>query len=290
MHVGAAQVLGADDFPCRGLHQRGTAEEDGALLADDDALVAHGRDVGAAGGAGAHDDGDLRDALGGHVGLVEEDAAEMFAVREDLVLHRQEGAAGVHQVQARQVVPAGDLLRAEVLFHRHGEIGAAFDGSVVGDDDAGLAGDETDAGDDAGGGHLVAIQAIGGELGEFKERRARVDQGSDAITRQQLAAGDVAVPRGGAAAHGDGSDLVAQVVDQGAHGLGVGGEVGGAWRNVGTDLGHRGVDPGWPGGRRRIRWSPRRVHGRSACGGFHWCRRRFHTAWRRAAGGRWGSR
>ena len=68
------------------------------------ALVAHRRHVGAAGGAGAHHHRDLRDALRRHVGLVVEDAAEVVAVREDLVLERQVGAAGIDQVDAGQAV------------------------------------------------------------------------------------------------------------------------------------------------------------------------------------------
>ena len=64
MHVGAAQVLRGDDLAGRRLHQRRAAKEDRALLAHDDAFVAHRRHVGAAGGAGAHHHRDLRDALG----------------------------------------------------------------------------------------------------------------------------------------------------------------------------------------------------------------------------------
>ena len=41
---------------------------------------------------------------GGQVGLVEEDPAEVLAVGEHLVLHRQERAAGVDEVDARQPV------------------------------------------------------------------------------------------------------------------------------------------------------------------------------------------
>ena len=48
--------------PGGGLHQGRAAQEDGAGAVDDDGLVAHGRDVGAAGGAAAHDRGDLGDA------------------------------------------------------------------------------------------------------------------------------------------------------------------------------------------------------------------------------------
>ena len=135
VHVGAAEGFGIDHFAGGGFHQRRAAEEDGALLADDDGLVAHGRHIGAAGGARAHDRGDLRDVPRAHAGLVVEDAAEMLAVREDFVLQRQERAAGIDQVDAGQVVLQRDFLRAQVFLHRHREIGAAFHGGVVGDDE-----------------------------------------------------------------------------------------------------------------------------------------------------------
>ena len=160
MHVTAAEVLGRDDLTGRGLHQRRAAEEDRALVAHDHRLVGHRRDVGAAGGAGAHHAGDLRDAPRGHGGLVEEDPAEVLAVGEDLVLQRQERAAGVDEVDARQVVLRGDRLRAQVLLDRHRVVGAALDRRVVGDDDALATRHPPDAGDHAGGrdGVVVAVR------------------------------------------------------------------------------------------------------------------------------------
>ena len=119
VHVAAAERLGVDDLAGRGLHQRRAAEEDRALVAHDDGLVAHRRHVGAAGRAGAHDHGDLRDAGRRQPRLVVEDAPEVLAVREDLVLQRQEGAAGVDEVDAGQAVLERDLLRAQVLLDRH---------------------------------------------------------------------------------------------------------------------------------------------------------------------------
>ena len=104
VHVAAAQVLGGHDLAGGGLHQRRAAQEDGPLVLHDDRLVAHRRHVGAAGRARAHHHRDLRDALRGEVGLVVEDAAEVLLVREDLVLQRQEGAAGIDEVDAGQAV------------------------------------------------------------------------------------------------------------------------------------------------------------------------------------------
>jgi hypothetical protein len=169
VQVAAAQVLGGDLLARRGLHQRRAAEEDRALVADDHRLVAHRRDVGAARRAGAEDRGDLRDAARRHGGLVVEDPAEVLAVGEDLVLLGQERAAGVDEVDARQVVVEGDLLGPQVLLDRDRVVGAALDGGVVGDDHAFAAGDAAHSGDDPGRGGLVAVQAGGGQLGELQE-------------------------------------------------------------------------------------------------------------------------
>ncbi len=148
--VSAAQVLGGDHLSGRRLHERRTTQEDRALVADDHGLVAHRGHVGAAGRARAEHRGDLRDTQRRQPGLVVEDPAEVVAVREDLVLHREEGAAGVDEVDARQPVLQGHLLGAQVLLHGQREVGAALDGRVVGDDHALATGDASDPRDRAG--------------------------------------------------------------------------------------------------------------------------------------------
>ena len=174
---------------------------------DDDRLVAHRRDVGAAGRARAHDEGDLRDPGRRHPGLVVEDPAEVVAVGEDVGLERQEGAAAVDEVDARQPVLERDLLGAEVLLDRHRVVGAALDRGVVGDDDAGRALDPADPGDDPGAGRVVVVQAGRGERAQLEEGRAGVEQAVDPLADRELAAlavaGDRAVVAAGAAA-GDG--------------------------------------------------------------------------------------
>ena len=45
-----------------------------------------------------------------------------------------------------------------------------------------------DAGDDAGAGSRAVIHVVGGQGGEFKKRGAGIEQGVDALARQQLAA------------------------------------------------------------------------------------------------------
>src|SRR5699024_1036692 len=133
MHIAAAQIFGADFFARGRFYQRWPAQEDRSLFTYDHRLVTHSRYVGASGGARAHDRRDLRDAVGRHPSLIEEDSAEMLAVREHFVLERQERAARVHEVDARKPVFRGDGLSPEVLLDRHRVIGAAFDRGIIGD-------------------------------------------------------------------------------------------------------------------------------------------------------------
>ena len=60
VHVGAAKLLGRDVLARGGLHERRSAEKDGAGALDDHRLVRHRRHVRAAGRARAHHDGNLR--------------------------------------------------------------------------------------------------------------------------------------------------------------------------------------------------------------------------------------
>ena len=229
MHVGAAEFFRRDHFAGGGLHQRRSAEEDRALVAHDDALVRHRRHIGAAGRAGAHHDRDLRDALRRHLRLVVEDAAKVALVGKDLVLQRQEGAAGIDHVDAGQIVLPGDILRAQVLLHRHRIIGAALDGGIVGDDHAFAAHDAADPGDDAGGMHVAAVEAVGGERRQFEKRCSRIGQEIDALARQKLAARGMSFARGlPAAAAGDLAELFAKLGDERTHGFGITGKIGGS--------------------------------------------------------------
>ncbi len=96
VHIGAAQIFSTDDFAGGSFYQRRPGQEDGALFLDDDGFVGHGWHVCAAGSAQPHNHRDLWDVVGGHAGLIIEDAAEVVPVREDFVLAGQVSAAGVH--------------------------------------------------------------------------------------------------------------------------------------------------------------------------------------------------
>ena len=158
VHLGAAEFLGGHDLAGRRLHERRAAEEDRALITHDDRLVAHGRHVGAAGGARPHHDGNLGNAARRELRLVVEDAPEVVAIGKHLVLQRQECAAGINQIQTGQVIFERDFLRAQVLFDRDRVVGAALHRRVIHHDHAGHARHASDPGDDSPGGQSISVK------------------------------------------------------------------------------------------------------------------------------------
>ena len=123
--------------------------------------------------------------------MIEEDSPEVIAIGEDAVLHGQEGAAGIHQVDAGQAILERDFLRSKMLLDADGVVGAAFHGRVVGHDHAGLARDLADAGNETRTGNPVVVELVAGELTHFEKRRARIEERVHTVARQQLAAVNV---------------------------------------------------------------------------------------------------
>ena len=173
--------------------------------------------VRAACGAGSHHDGDLRDVPRGEARLVEEDAPEVVAIGEDVGLQGQECAARVDEVDARQVVLLGDLLRAQVLLDGEREVRAALDRGVVRDDHAAAALDHPDPRHDAGRRRLAVVDLPGGESVQLEEGRAGVDEQVDALAGRELAARPMALRRALAAARGDERGALPQLREQPLH-------------------------------------------------------------------------
>ena len=242
MDIGPAQILGGDHLARGGLHQRRTGQEDRALLADNHRLVGHGRHIGTARRAGTHDNRDLGNALGRHIGLIVEDAPEMVAIGKDLGLMRQVGAAAIDQIDARQTVLHGDFLRPQMLFHRHRVVGAALDGRIIADNHHLATGDTADPGNHAGPVDIALIHAIRGQGADLEKGRTRVEQAFDAVSGQELAARQVffAGPLGSADRRSRRADL--QVSHKAVHRRRILLEAGGLGIERGNNLGHGGPE------------------------------------------------
>ena len=149
---------------------------------------------------------------------------------------------------------ARDFLRPQMLLDGQRVVGAALDGRVVADNHAFAAGNAADAGDDPCSSDRAVVHPVGGELRELEERRTGVDQGADALARQQLAARDVLRTSGGAATLLDRFDLRPQIRDQRGHRIAIPCERRVARIKLGFERGHgrRGVSSA-----RALRAAPR---------------------------------
>ena len=189
MHRGAAELFGGDDLVGDGLHHVGAGDEHVAGVLHHEDEVGHRRRIDVAAGAGAHDDGDLRDHARGdhvaaeHIGIARERGDAFLDARAAGVIEADDRRPRLH----RHVLDLDDLLRVGLRQR------AAEHGKVLGEDEGLAAVDGAPAGDDAVAGHLVLLHAeLGGamldEHVEFLER-SLVEQQLDALARGQLAAG-----------------------------------------------------------------------------------------------------
>ncbi|MCY1374585.1 hypothetical protein D9M69_619350 [compost metagenome] len=85
---------------------------------------------------------------------------------------------------------------------------------------------------------------MGGQLADFEEGRADVQQAVDAFAGQQLAARGVTFLGLGAAAFVDAAEQFVQGADLFEHGRAVAGELGGTGVDLGVQDGHDGLRPG----------------------------------------------
>src|SRR5512137_2717235 len=103
----------------------------------------------------------------------------MLSVREYLVLHGEERAAGVHQVDAGEVVFHGDFLCPEMFFYRDRIVGTTSDGRIIGDDDDLPSMDDAYPGNNPRSRGFVVVHIVRRKGVELHERRLRVEQGVD---------------------------------------------------------------------------------------------------------------
>jgi hypothetical protein len=118
----------------------------------------------------------------------------VLPIGEYLVLHWQKSAAGIHQVKAGQTVLLGYGLGPGLLFDRERIISAALHRGIVNEHHALATADPTDTCDQAGAGNVVVVDLVGGQLGKLEERCAGIEQGIEALPRQEFAPGQVPFP------------------------------------------------------------------------------------------------
>ena len=105
-----------------------------------------------------------------------------------------------------------------MLLHGDRIVTAALHGGVVRHDHAKPAFHLTNACDQAGGGHIFAINLVSSELANFEEGAVRIEQRFNALAWQQFAARHVFFARRRRPTKGNARGLFAQFGDQFGHG------------------------------------------------------------------------
>ena len=136
VNLGSPKVFRADRLTCCCFNQRRPSEKNSPLVSDDDRFIRHRGHIGTAGCAGTHHNSNLRDASSRHIGLVEKTPAKVISIGEYLILQWQKGAPGIDQVNTWQTISLGYVLGAKVFLDSDRVIGSAFDGGIVGNNDA----------------------------------------------------------------------------------------------------------------------------------------------------------
>lgn len=120
------------------------------------------------------------------------------------------------RVCSRKVVLLGDSLSSEMLLDSDGVVCASLDCTVVCDNNAIDALDDTNTGNDTSSRDICfRVQFMAGQRAELEERSTGIDQGSDAVTRQHLLPSKMLLPGlvGTSLLHSEGELL------QAAHGV-----------------------------------------------------------------------
>ena len=161
VHVSAAQVFRRNHLTCGRFDQGRTRKKNRALLFDDNRHIRHSRNISAPSRTRPHHNGDLRQAFGGHLGLIVKDSAKMVSVWEDLILIGQIGPAAIDQGDHGQMALLRDFLGAQMFFHGHRIVGTAFDRGVIANDHHVAPMHFADTGDEPSAGRRAIIHAMG---------------------------------------------------------------------------------------------------------------------------------
>ena len=185
MHLRAAKLFRRILHPNRSLYQCWSCEEESTAFGHQN-VVAHHRQVCAAGHTHPHDGSDLRNAHRRHNGVIAEDAAKIVGIGKDIFLQREKNASGIDQVDRGNVTVDGDVLRPDHLFRRHGEKSTSFNSGVIHDQHEQPAVHMCDRGDNAGprSAAPLFIHAMRRIDAELKQLCSRIDQQLDALTRR----------------------------------------------------------------------------------------------------------
>jgi hypothetical protein len=109
----------------------------------------------------------------------------MIAIRENILLLRQESTGAVNKINAGKSILFSNFLGAKMFFYRDGVVSTTFKGEVVGQNHALALVNLSDTCDNISNGDAIFKTS---QLSDLEERRTTVYQFVDAAARVQLVA------------------------------------------------------------------------------------------------------
>ena len=174
MHFSAAQILSRHNLTRRSLDKRRTGQENRTLLFHNDRHIRHRRHISAPSRARSHHNRNLRNAFSTHLRLIVKNSAKVVTIGKHLVLIGQVRTPTVDQINAWQTVLFGNLLRAQVLFHRHRVICATLHRRIITNDHDFMALHLTNAHNHTRTRGSAIIQPMRSRGTDFQKRRSRI--------------------------------------------------------------------------------------------------------------------
>ena len=111
----------------------------------------------------------------------------MIAIRKHFILVGKIGAAGIHKIDAWQMICLGNFLCTQMLFHGEWVICPALDRGIIGDDHHVTVLDPAYTGDNTGTRCCTVVHGMSSRRAYFEKRRTGIQQPGNALARQDLA-------------------------------------------------------------------------------------------------------
>ena len=127
----ATQSFSIHIFSYGSFYQVGAGEVNGACAFYHNGFITHDGKVSATSHTGTGNHGYLCNSHGTHACIVSKDAAKVFFVRKNFILHRKVYTCAIYNINDRQKILHGNFLHAQIFFTSDGKPCPCFYGLII---------------------------------------------------------------------------------------------------------------------------------------------------------------
>ena len=133
VHGGPTEFFRRNFLPDRCLYQRRSSQKQAAAIRHQH-VIAHHRQISAPSHTHAHDGGDLRNTHGRHDSVVAKNTPKIVSIGKNIFLQRKKNASRIDEINGRNAILNGNILRPNYFFRRHRKKRASLYRGVVHDE------------------------------------------------------------------------------------------------------------------------------------------------------------